>query len=450
VLQHRFFSACVSLAGAVLLSFITGAAVMFYQLPSCELLGKAFIGGYAWRSSDRTRQTRLEVASTRPSSRPKVDRPGETFDGLTLFAYGAHAKPQGTASEAWLIDMEGRPVHRWSIPFSRVFPVAPHLPSRPPDSFVCLFDCRLFPNGDLLVVFHSATVAGCGLAKVDKDSNLIWAHAAQVHHDVDVGEDGVIYAIQHDSVFEVPGYPRIVGPSNVDSVVMLSPDGELLREPISLLSAFQGTPYAPLLATLEQESVASRQIPPEGSTAPRIDYQLISHEPLHANCVRVLNADIAPKFPMFKPGQVLVSLRNVSIIAMLDPQAGKIVWAARGPWYAQHDAQFLQNGHLLLFDNMGIPQGSRVLEYDPQTQALPWSYAGEGGAPFYTSERGMCQRLPNGNTLIVSSEQRQLLEVTHGKKVVWSCSLDGYVATARRYSPDQLSFLDEDHRRARP
>jgi hypothetical protein len=448
VLQNRFFSVCLSFAGVALLSFVTGAAVMFYQLPSCELLGKAFIGTYAWRSSNQLRQTDLELAS-RPVSRPLVDRTSEAFDGFTLYAYGAGHQAPGMASEAWLIDMERRPVHRWSIPFSRVFPVAPHLPIHPPDGFVSLFDCRLFPNGDLLVVFHSMTIAGCGLAKVDKNSNLLWAYGAPIHHDIDVGEDGVIYAIQHDAVSEVPGYPRIAGPSNLDSVVVLSPDGRLLREPISLLAAFQNTPYAPLLATLEQESTTTRQVAPEGSTAPRIDYQLISHEPLHANCVRVLNGELAPKFPMFKAGHLLISLRNVSIIAVLDPQPGRIVWAARGPWYAQHDAQFLQNGHLLLFDNMGTPQGSRVLEYDPQTQALPWSYAGEGGSPFYTSERGMCQRLANGNTLIVSSEEGQLLEVTHDKRVVWSCSLGGYVTTARRYSAGQLSFLDEDQR-ARP
>lgn len=447
VLRHRVFSACTSIVGVALLSFFTGAAVMFFQLPPCELVGKAFIGSYAWKASrPPLRQTDLETAVARPVSRPTVDRPGGTFDGFTLYAHGAGHHGGEMASEAWLIDMKGRPVHRWSIPFSRVFPVAPHLPSHPPDSFFSLFDCRLLANGDLLVVFHSLTAAGCGLAKVDKDSNPKWAYGAQVHHDIDVGGDGVIYAIQHESVDDVPGYPRIVGPSNLDYVVMLSPDGDILREPISLLAAFQNTPYASLLSTLEQTSTATHRVPPEGSTAPRIDYQFISHEPLHANCVRVLDAGLAPNFPMFKPGQLLISLRNVSIIAVLDPSAGKIVWAARGPWYAQHDAQFLQNGHLLLFDNMGTPQGSRVLEYDPQTQALPWSYAGEGASPFYTSERGMCQRLPNGNTLIVSSEEGQLVEVTHDKKVVWSCSLDGYVTTARRYSADQVSFLDEPAR----
>src|SRR5262249_16436679 len=112
---------------------------------------------------------------------------------------------------------------------------------------------------------------------------------------------------------------------------------------------------------------------------------------------------------------------------------------------AQHDSQFLDNGHLLIFDNLGSPRGSRVLEYDPQTQAFPWSYPGEISVPFFTSERGMSQRLPNGNTLIVSSEKGDLLEVTENKELVWSFSVGGFVTTARRYSPDEVPFVKGDH-----
>jgi hypothetical protein len=180
-----------------------------------------------------------------------------------------------------------------------------------------------------------------------------------------------------------------------------------------------------------------------------MDSAAFDGDPLHTNSVKVLNGDLASRFPAFKPGQVLISLRSLSAIAMLDPESGKVVWAARGPWLAQHDAQFLPNGRLLVFDNLGAPRGSRVLEYDPQTQALPWSYSGENAEPFFTSERGMSQRLPNGNTLIVSSESRELREVTQDKEVVWSFLFDSFVTTARRYTPEQLSFLKEGLR-ARP
>jgi hypothetical protein len=53
----------------------------------------------------------------------------------------------------------------------------------------------------------------------------------------------------------------------------------------------------------------------------------------------------------------------------------------------------------------------------------------------------MCQRLPNGNTLIVISADHQLLEVTPDKEPVWACNTGAFITTARRYTPDQLPFL---------
>jgi hypothetical protein len=129
-------------------------------------------------------------------------------------------------------------------------------------------------------------------------------------------------------------------------------------------------------------------------------------------------------------------------VVVIDPNSGKVVWAARGPWQAQHDPTFLANGHLLLFDNKGSPQSSRVLEYDPATQAFPWVYPDVNRPKFLSPIRGMCQRLANGNTLIVNSVRGECFEVTSTQEIVWSCSSGGVTMNrARRYSPDQLPFL---------
>jgi hypothetical protein len=183
-------------------------------------------------------------------------------------------------------------------------------------------------------------------------------------------------------------------------------------------------------------------------TAPGYDKAVERRDALHTNSVKVLTRKLAPKFPRFKAGQVLLSLRSPDAIAFLDVDKGKVVWAARGPWKAQHDAQFLDTGRILVFDNRGLPKRSRVLEYDPETQALPWSYTERQGH-FYTHEQGQCQRLPNGNTLIVISEMGEALEVTADKEVVWVVSLQrdmGYFTTTRRYSPQELHFLKEGQR----
>ena len=167
---------------------------------------------------------------------------------------------------------------------------------------------------------------------------------------------------------------------------------------------------------------------------------------LHTNSVNVLSKAMASHFPEFKAGQVLLSIRSLHALAVLDPSTGSAVWATRGPWNFQHDAQFLDNGRLSLFDNIGSPRGSRVLEYDPRNKSFPWFYPGIDNSPFFTSERGMAQRLPNGNTLIVVSEGKEMIEVNQSKEVVWTCLAHSFITTARRYGPDRLSFLKAGQR----
>jgi hypothetical protein len=155
-------------------------------------------------------------------------------------------------------------------------------------------------------------------------------------------------------------------------------------------------------------------------------------------------------------------MRNLDTLAMLDRKTGLVTWAAQGIWRIQHDAEFMDNGRLFLYDNFGsINDGTRVLEYDPLTQATPWVYTNDNSTPFSSFFRGMKQRLPNGNTLIVDPENRRLFEVTPDKEVVWEsfCPLPSapedqprknhVVTGARRYGPKELAFLKEVAR-ARP
>jgi len=440
VLSRKFLSpACLSVLGLVWLSYLAGAVVMFFQLPTSGFVARALIGASAWHEGGRAPPP-PPVTGAGPVARASIDRPAETYDGFTLYACLGSKQ---TSTQAMLIDMRGEVVHRWAVPFSRVWPSPTHLNTRVPDLLFCFYACHLYPNGDLLVVFHGRhSPIGCGLAKLDKDSNVLWSYAGPTHHDVEVADDGTIYAIEQKSVYDLPkGLERIATPCDVDDLVVLSPEGKPLREPISVLEAFLDTPYADLLESVQLP--VRRHTPPFGASIPKIEYQFMVGDPLHTNSVRVLGRDVAAQFPLFEAGQLLLSIRDLAVLAVIDPASGKVVWAARGPWYAQHDAHFLPNGHLLLFDNLGAANGSRVLEYDPQTQAFPWSYAGPPADPFYSSERGMCQRLPNGNTLIVNSEGFEIFEVTREKNVVWSTRVSDCITTARRYGSREVPFLSD-------
>ena len=443
--HRRVFSRVLSSLGIASFAYLLGAAVMFFELPSSGFLTNAFVGARAWNER-REFSSGAATQRSSPVLTRQADKPATTFDGFTLYTASTAQAPK---AQAYLVDMTGQQVHQWAMPFSKVWPNPPHIHGRIDDFFVTFFATHLYANGDLLVVYHGldALATGYGLIKLDKDSNVLWKYPALVHHDVDVGEDGSIYAIQQEVLDEAPhGLELIPTPCVVDYLVMLSPGGRLLRKPIGILEAFRDSPYAAFLSALDKptEQTATPNLP-----AARFTDSVRRWDVLHTNFVHVLSRELAASFPQFKPGQVLLSIRNLDTLAVLDTEKNCIVWAARGPWQGQHDAQFLANGHLLVFDNHGSAKSSRVLEYDPRTLAVPWSYSGENWGPFRTPERGLSQRLANGNTLVVSSWGGDLLEVTPDKEVVWSFAIKGYVPTARRYAPEQLSFLT-GHQRARP
>jgi hypothetical protein len=443
-LPRVFFllSRALFLFGFFSLSYILGAIVIYFDLPTSVFLRRSFGGAVAWYESSPSTPTN-ETASA--PSVGQVDKPNKTCDGFTLCMYGGN-------SRAVLIDMLGKVVHEWHIPFSNVWTDPPHLKGRIDNASVYFNDGYLYPNGDLVLVVEgpintSNSSNGYGLIKIDKDSKLIWKYAEHCHHDLDVGDDGKIYALVNEVVDHVPmGLEHIPTPCMVDSIDVLSPEGQRLKR-IRLLEAFKSSDYAPLLGTFEKPRSTTASVP---VSVPMFRQDELRRDVLHTNAVKVLNRALAPKFPLFRAGQLLTSPRNLDALAVIDPESEKVVWAARGPWRAQHDPTFLASGHLLLFDNLGALGGSRVLELDPNTLSFPWSYPGETGQTFFSQIRGLCQRLPNGNTLIVNSVGCEVFEVTSQREIVWSCSTGKVTLNrARRHMPDNLHFLKGDQR-ARP
>jgi hypothetical protein len=470
----------ISVLSLAVLCYISGAAAIYFDGPSSDALGKAFRGARAWwqrTESALAARPPLEADLTVVS----VDKVDKTYDGFTLYT-------TTEKSEATLIDMADNVVHRWQMPFSKAFPKAKHVAPGFDDDHIHWFRSYLYPNGDLLAIYHADgdTPYGYGLVKLDRDSNLLWTYAANVHHDLDVGEDGRIYTLTQQLVHQPPaGLESVPSPYIADNLVVLTPNGKVLEE-IPILEAFRDSAYSVALESVYKRGkrTSAMPLPPPGAggantpgrpmpppppgtsgQAPPPPGQPGTPNPaaddgdiLHTNSVRVLPASIASSFPQFKAGQVLISLRRLNAVAVVDVPTKSVVWSAGGIWHSQHDVEFLNNGNLLLYDNLGSPLGSRVLEYDPKTQALPWAYSSEQTPAFVAINRGMKQRLPNGNTLIVDPDGKSLYEVTRQKELVWSSSCvtpqrqeEGTrrlasLTGARRYGPNDLTFLNEGQR----
>lgn len=427
--------AALSIFGVLCAGYLLGAAAMYYQLPTSDFLDKAFGGAKAWHERG---QSTLPALSSQAADIAKkqegirVDRSEKTADGFTLYTLTEGCR-------AALIDMRGTVVHRWELPFRQAWPHPSHIEDPLPDDHTYWFRCHLYPNGDLLAVYQADgdTPYGYGLVKLNKESKVLWKYANNVHHDIDVGEDGTIYTLTQRIATQPPaGLGFLAPPYLTDSLVVLSPEGQELQS-IPIAEAFANSFYALILAARAKEPVWSER----------------ESDVLHVNGVRVLNPTLAAKFPLFKPGQLLLSVRSLDAIAVLDRDTRRVVWAARGIWKMQHDAEFLDNGHLLLYDNAGSSEQTRVLEYDPRTQAIPWAYINENSTRFRASSRGMKQRLFNGNTLIVDPDNRRIFEVTMDKELVWEffCPLSSVpqkqpvrnhaITGALRYRADELTFL---------
>jgi hypothetical protein len=305
--------------------------------------------------------------------------PELAYDGLNLHT-------SGHLPEAQLMDMDGRVVHRWRLDFRAAFPK--HPAERIVFGMAYWRRVHPFENGDLLAIYE-----GYGLIKVDRDSNLLWANAGRYHHDLFVDRDGRIYTL----VRRAELVPRIHEEEYVllDYVTILEPDGALVRR-IPLLEAFERSPYASFLANAPEHG-----------------------DIFHTNTIEVFDGSQAHRSPIFAAGNILLSIREMNVIAILDPARETIVWALSGQWILQHQPTLLDSGRILLFDNLGHHGHSKVIELDPFTQEIVWAYEGTSENGFASPSGGSCQRLPNGNTLITESEAGRAFEVTGDGTVVW-------------------------------
>jgi len=137
---------------------------------------------------------------------------------------------------------------------------------------------------------------------------------------------------------------------------------------------------------------------------------------LHTNHVEVYDGKLAERSPLFRRGNLLLSMRSLNAIAILDGATSQVLWLW-GPTNLslQHHPTILDDGNILLFDNG--TRMSQIVEVDPRTNAVTWRYAPE--KDFFSDIRGACQRLSNGNTLITLSQTGHALEVTSSGRTVW-------------------------------
>jgi len=352
----------------------------------------ASLGVAALTDDQLTEITRLQSLGYVGGSQPVSKFTGTTINQPGAAATNLRFYLSGHAPSAELIDPSGRVHHRWQFSYEQCLAAS----ANGDQSFfedkaggtACWRRARVLPNGDLLAIFE-----GHGLVRLDRNSKMLWSYAGACHHDLDLAADGSIHVLTREASVVPRFHER--KPVLLDFITHLSADGQELGR-LDVMQAFANSVYASYL-----------------------DLAAEAGDIFHTNTLEVLDGRLAHKSPIFKAGNFMISVREIGVVAIIDPESEKVVWALSGMWRAQHQPTLLDNGNLLVFDNQGHDGQSKVVELDPLTQQVVWEYADSPSAPFYSETCGASQRLENGNTLITESDNGRVFEVTADGTIVW-------------------------------
>lgn len=365
---------------------------------------------------------------------------GRAAAGLNL--YGSL-----TDRKIFLRDMAGEPVHSWAVPDvfgdRRTFPLSEDLEliNTPYPPGILLAELR--PGYVLAIESH------IGLLKLDEDSQVLFALNNNAHHDVDVDAGG--------RVFVLTARPRNVRMPDSDLLIVddiiqvLAPDGDVLAQHSVFDILARDPDLNPVVgealafaqhwsAKMEEWRDAKIATNPAAAASYRAVFALHdevfvqrtrrvarTHEiflllltpadVLHTNTLELL--DDHPD-GLWRAGNVLVSVRNLDLIAVLDLEAGAVAWSwGRGELSRQHQPSALADGNVLVFDNGTSRSRSRIVEVDPASGRIVWTYGDTPASRFFCGAMGGVHRLPNGNTLITDSSAGRAFEVNPQGDVVW-------------------------------
>jgi len=228
-----------------------------------------------------------------------------------------------------------------------------------------------YPDGDLLVTFQSIGDTGAfpysmGVGRIAPDGTPRWFRFDYSHHWATLLPDGraLVPSLEVASAEAtvVDGDRRVrlrceSGRPQIDHVEIFSPDGAMLRR----IDIFEQLATGPWSMALQQT--------------------INGCDPLHLNYVDIVGADDAPEAGLVA-GDLVVSLRNISAIAVLDGESGAVKRVVRGGFAQQHAVHHLAGSKLLMFDNWGgdaAGRPSRLLEIDLATGGERRVFPPKGG-----------------------------------------------------------------------
>ena len=297
----------------------------------------------------------------------------KSYKGINIFCYKALEK-------AFLMDMSGNILHTWSKKIGEN------------DSWQHVELCS---NGDLLVIVNEKMIL-----RLDWKSNIKWKRSMNYHHDIDVAENGDIFVLNNEK--EAGFSVGMLFPVINDYIEILTPDGQTKKR-ISFQKLFKGSRIEKRI-----QFVIFRSF---------IVGKPIALDVFHTNTIEIIDRDIKR---ICKKGDLLVSVRNMDLICIVDPESEEVIWNwGHETLSRQHHPSILEDNSILVFDNGVSRNYSRILQIDPYSKKIVWGYRSDPPSEFFSAIRGGTQRLPNGNTLITESNKARVFEIDKSGEIVW-------------------------------
>lgn len=414
VLRNRVFYSLLLLSGFVF-SFSYGfAASQFKVFPYTQirdartaaqaLIGatsKAEIGGLV------TYRAQVTVPTVVEHHEQQVSQSKEDY---ILVSAGGDARPQSATFDcmAWITNRRGELIHAWKNhpdlwdDLQRVTRL-PGIAGAIQPAGIHLCD-----NGDLLATFHGHNTYpfAIGMARFDKEGNVVWKKELLTHHLFSVATDGRIFV----PALEVVDSPLPIG-NTAASIESLS--GKIYSDVILILdSNGNETKRISIQNVLNKSGWVGHQI--RGN-----ELRVQTDDPTHLNDAHRIGEAFASQMPGWKGDDLLVSLRNINAIGVLDPDTEQWKWMTSGSTVGQHSPRFYKKGVLVL-DNLGGDQslgGSRLVHID-FISGLPATIFPKDDVPM----PDLCRTINSGYLDIHEDASRALLAVSH-EGAIWEIDL---------------------------
>ena len=357
------------------------------------------------------------------------------YRGLTLIQ---GIFPEGV--ELRLLDMSGDVIHRWPVSFFDIWPEPAHVPpAARPATHLNYHTQGMWLLADGAIVFN---VGNLGTVKMDRCGAVLWTVNRLTHHSLTPDGNGSFWI------------PVRADPRRLSEDLML--EGITEETPVESLTEYEDR----LLRVsadglIERELSVLRALFDGGFTADLFDsWTIEATDPTHINDIEVVTPELAAKIEGARAGDLLVSIRQMHMLAVFDQDTGGIKWHTTGPWVRQHDPDITDEGIIEVYDNGGEHmnsdqyEGSRIVALDAATGGTETLYPRPGGERFFSRIMGTHQLLPNGNRLITESTAGRIFEVDANGEIVWEHvtqfddTYSGLIEGAIRYDTDYFSIKD--------